>query len=68
MKLKKTGGNLADIIENVSDDLRELNALKRDRKSSVMMAVIFFSDFCCYRCSICSGYDWNLFFFYDKSW
>lgn len=41
IEAKKTGGNLADIIENVSDDLRELNALKRDRKSSVMMAVIF---------------------------
>lgn len=41
IEAKKTGGSLADIIEDISNDLRELNALKRERKSSVMMSIIF---------------------------
>ncbi|MEA4956157.1 hypothetical protein SDC9_03538 [bioreactor metagenome] len=41
IEAKKTGGSLADIIEDISNDLRDLNALKRERKSSVMMSIIF---------------------------
>ena len=38
---RKSGSSMADVIMNVSDDLRELLAIKRERKSSVMMAVMF---------------------------
>ena len=41
IEAKKTRGSLADIIEDISNDLRDLNALKRERKSSVMMSIIF---------------------------
>lgn len=38
---RKSGSSMADVIMNVSDDLRDLLAIKRERKSSVMMAVMF---------------------------
>ncbi|WP_407380044.1 type II secretion system F family protein [Methanobrevibacter sp.] len=38
---RKSGSSMADVIRNVSDDLRDLLAIKQERKSSVMMAVMF---------------------------
>ncbi|MDR1722152.1 MAG: type II secretion system F family protein [Methanobrevibacter sp.] len=38
---KKSGGSLADIIDSVSEDLRATIELKRERKSTVMMSVMF---------------------------
>jgi len=38
---RKSGGGLADIIDNVSEDLRVILSLKRERKASVMMAILF---------------------------
>jgi len=38
---KRVGGNLSDVIETVADDLRAVLALKRERKSNVMMSVMF---------------------------
>ena len=38
---RRSGSSMADVIMNVSDDLRDLLAIKRERKSSVMMAVMF---------------------------
>lgn len=38
---RKSGGSIADVIMDISDDLRNVIALKRERKSSVMMAVMF---------------------------
>lgn len=37
----KSGGGLADVIDDVSSDLRAMIILKRERKSSVMMSVMF---------------------------
>ena len=37
----KSGGSLAGIILDVSDDLRAMLMLKRERKSSVMMSIMF---------------------------
>ena len=37
----KSGGSLADIILDVSDDLRAMLILKRERKASVMMSIMF---------------------------
>ncbi len=37
----KSGGGVADVIEDVSEDLRAMLILKRERKSSVMMSVMF---------------------------
>lgn len=37
----KSGGSLSDIILDVSDDLRAMLVLKRERKASVMMSVMF---------------------------
>ena len=37
----KSGGGLADVIGDVSDDLRAMLVLKRERKSSVMMSIMF---------------------------
>ena len=37
----KSGGGLADVIGDVSDDLRAMLILKRERKSSVMMSIMF---------------------------
>jgi len=38
---RKSGGGLADIIDDVAEDLRVISSLKRERKASVMMAVLF---------------------------
>ncbi len=38
---RKSGSGISNVIMNISNDLRDLLALKRERKSSVMMAVIF---------------------------
>lgn len=38
---RKSGGGIANVIMDISDDLRDVLALKRERKSSVMMAVMF---------------------------
>ena len=37
----KSGGSLSDIILDLSDDLRAMLILKRERKASVMMSIIF---------------------------
>ena len=41
LEARKSGGGLADIIDDVSEDLRAINVLKQERRSSVMMAVMF---------------------------
>jgi len=41
LEARKSGGSLADIIDDVSNDLRAIIILKRERRSSVMMAVMF---------------------------
>ena len=38
---RKSGSSISNVIFDVSDDLRELLALKRERKSAVMMSVMF---------------------------
>ena len=38
---RRSGSSMADVIMNVSNDLRDLLAIKQERKSSVMMAVMF---------------------------
>ena len=38
---RKSGGSIANVIMEISNDLRDVLALKRERKSSVMMAVMF---------------------------
>ena len=38
---RKSGSSISAVLEDVSDDLRELLALKRERKSAVMMSVMF---------------------------
>ena len=38
---RKSGSSMAHVIDDVSDDLRDLLALKRERKSAVMMSVMF---------------------------
>ena len=37
----KSGGSLSEIILDVSDDLRAMQVLKRERKASVMMSIMF---------------------------
>ena len=37
----KSGGSLSDVILDVSDDLRAMQVLKRERKASVMMSIMF---------------------------
>ncbi|AMK14871.1 type II secretion system F family protein [Methanobrevibacter olleyae] len=37
----KSGGSLSDIILDLSDDLRAMLILKRERKASVMMSIMF---------------------------
>ena len=37
----KSGGSLSDIILDVSDDLRAMLILKRERKAGVMMSIMF---------------------------
>ena len=41
LEARKSGGSLADIIDDVSNDLRAIIILKRERRSSVIMAVMF---------------------------
>ena len=38
---RRSGSSMADVIMNISDDLRNLLIIKQERKSSVMMAVMF---------------------------
>ena len=38
---RKSGSSISSVINDVSDDLRDLLALKRERKSAVMMSVMF---------------------------
>lgn len=38
---RKSGASISKVLSDVSDDLRELMALKRERRSSVMMSVMF---------------------------
>ena len=38
---RKSGASISSVLADVSDDLRELMALKRERKSTVMMSVMF---------------------------
>ena len=38
---RKSGSSISNVINDVSADLRELLALKRERKSAVMMSVMF---------------------------
>ena len=41
LESRKSGGSLANILDDISDDLRAMVVLKRERKSSVMMTVMF---------------------------
>ena len=38
---RKSGSSISNVLSDVSDDLRDLMALKRERKSTVMMSVMF---------------------------
>ena len=38
---RKSGSSISTVLNDVSDDLRDLLALKRERKSAVMMSVMF---------------------------
>lgn len=38
---RKSGSSISKVLGDVSDDLRDLMALKRERRSSVMMSVMF---------------------------
>lgn len=38
---RKSGSSISSVLNDVSDDLRDLLALKRERKSTVMMSVMF---------------------------
>ena len=38
---RKSGSSISTVLSDVSDDLRDLMALKRERKSTVMMSVMF---------------------------
>ena len=38
---RKSGSSIAKVLSDVSEDLRDLLALKRERKSTVMMSVMF---------------------------
>ena len=38
---RKSGSSISNVLSDVSDDLRDLLALKRERKSAVMMSVMF---------------------------
>ena len=38
---RKSGSSISKVLSDVSDDLRDLMAIKRERKSSVMMSVMF---------------------------
>lgn len=38
---RKSGSSISNVLSDVSEDLRDLMALKRERKSTVMMSVMF---------------------------
>lgn len=38
---RRSGSSISNVLSDVSDDLRDLLALKRERKSAVMMSVMF---------------------------
>ena len=38
---RRSGSSISNVINDISDDLRDLLALKRERKSAVMMSVMF---------------------------
>ncbi len=38
---RKSGSSISNVLSDLSDDLRDLLALKRERKSAVMMSVMF---------------------------
>ena len=38
---RKSGSSISRVLEDISEDLRDLMALKRERKSAVMMSVMF---------------------------
>ena len=38
---RKSGSSISKVLSDVSDDLRDLMALKRERRSSVMMSIMF---------------------------
>ena len=38
---RKSGSSISRVLSDVSDDLRDLMAIKRERKSAVMMSVMF---------------------------
>ncbi|OWT32803.1 hypothetical protein BGI41_05710 [Methanobrevibacter sp. 87.7] len=38
---RKSGGSIANVLDDLSYDLRSMNILSKERKSSVMMAIIF---------------------------
>ena len=38
---RRSGSSMSNVINDISDDLRDLLALKRERKSAVMMSVMF---------------------------
>ena len=38
---RKSGSSISNVLSDVSDDLRDLIALKRERKSAVMMSIMF---------------------------
>ncbi|WP_296874762.1 type II secretion system F family protein [uncultured Methanobrevibacter sp.] len=38
---RRSGSSISNVLSDVSDDLRDLLALKRERKSTVMMSVMF---------------------------
>lgn len=41
LNVSKTGGGLANVIDDVADDLKSMLILKKERKSAVMMSVMF---------------------------
>lgn len=41
IRSKESGGNLADILESMSKDLSDAISLKKERKTNVMMSVMF---------------------------
>ena len=41
LNARKSGSSISHVINDVSDDLRDVLALKRERKSAVMMSVMF---------------------------
>ena len=65
---RRSGSSMADVIMNVSDDLGDLLAIKRERKSSVNDGCDVFDNFCCCCDSFCFRYGECLFSIYGKFW